>query len=399
MHLTVTGNWMSLNPPPVIFAMTWLTGGGPNFDDWSNPVFQIADTASGNSGSGANFDATYDVTLDKLPLDPTGQYRVLKIPFLDPNDPTKSLGGSGRLNFTLGSPAVMSIVQPSPPAPPAPPLPYAYAIAQPDFNPNGAGSLLPWDFVEYNCATPSSNGRPVCVIDTTNVDFFALGITIKGRQSDETSASFGLSLGTPNPVQAVRTALANLPSDYTTNATMTDASGNFLRFLSPAHTFTPSTTALASAIAAGYTYYQGTPLQFTIGASSFSATSDGSTLTFTQPDPVPFTIGTPSSLDVVAATGPLDTGAAGLSANAVLARKYVAAYLNRGVFQNPATWWTPAGFYPAGGNWNQYSQLLHSRFINGLAYGFSYDDVPSPPPPTVTTINTCTSATLVIGND
>jgi hypothetical protein len=69
IHLSVTGNQMPLNSP-AIEKRTWLTGGGAGFNDWTRPVFQIVDSATGSSATGANFASPYDVTLDELPADP-----------------------------------------------------------------------------------------------------------------------------------------------------------------------------------------------------------------------------------------------------------------------------------------------------------------------------------------
>ncbi len=383
VHMTVSANQMALDSPAIL-NVTWLTGGGTNFDDWTRPVFQIVDSLTGSSTTGASFQSTYDFTLDMLPLDPSGQYRVLNVPYLDPGNPSLSLGGSAHLTITLGSAAVMQVNSGGP---------NGYSLALPTWDPNGAGGQQPWDFIEFNCATPGQNGKPVCVINTTNVDFFFLGLSVKGRQPDGTYSSFGLDLGSPRPVQATIAALQALPAAYdgTTNST---AGSTFLRFLSPQHVFGPATTILDAGTSQAYAHYAVNPLQFSIDGVPYSATTAGGSLVFTQP--VPFSIAMPSSQDVVAATGPLDV--AGQPAAVQNGIKFVAAYLNRGVLQDTAVWYTPAQYYPAGGSWNAYSQVLHGRFIGGLAYGFSFDDVPSVPV-TASIIQTCTSASLVLSDD
>jgi hypothetical protein len=49
------------------------------------------------------------------------------------------------------------------------------------------------------------------------------------------------------------------------------------------------------------------------------------------------------------------------------------AAINRHIVENPAQWSTPGAFYvsPA----NSYSKFWHDHSLNGLAYGFAYDDV------------------------
>ena len=51
------------------------------------------------------------------------------------------------------------------------------------------------------------------------------------------------------------------------------------------------------------------------------------------------------------------------------------AALNRRVFANPADWYRPAAFYPAGQRANWYAKFWHDHSIDQLAYGFAYDDV------------------------
>ena len=157
---------------------------------------------------------------------------------------------------------------------------------------------------------------------------------------------------------------------------------------------TSSTTTLDAGTSQAYAYYLTNTLQFMVGADSCTATTIGGNLVFTTP--VSFSIATPTSLQVVAALGPLDVP--GRQAAIQDGIKFVAAYLNRGVLQNTATWHTPVQFYPAGGNWNAYSQVLHSRFIGRLAYGLSFDDVPSSPV-TASIIQNCTSASLVLNDN
>jgi hypothetical protein len=51
------------------------------------------------------------------------------------------------------------------------------------------------------------------------------------------------------------------------------------------------------------------------------------------------------------------------------------AALNRHVAQLPQSQWeTPSNFYPAAPA-NYYAKFWHDNAINGLAYGFPYDDV------------------------
>jgi hypothetical protein len=49
------------------------------------------------------------------------------------------------------------------------------------------------------------------------------------------------------------------------------------------------------------------------------------------------------------------------------------AAINRHIVENPAQWSTPSAFYATPSN--SYSKFWHDHAINGLSYGFAYDDV------------------------
>ena len=57
VHLTATANQLLLTSP-AIEQVTWLTGGGPQFDDWTIPMFQIVDSLTGSTSTGASFTST-----------------------------------------------------------------------------------------------------------------------------------------------------------------------------------------------------------------------------------------------------------------------------------------------------------------------------------------------------
>lgn len=382
VHLTFTANQMSLTSTDIL-NITWLTGGGPQFDDWRSPVMQIVDDLTGVS-RGPEFRNTFDVTLDQLPFDPSGKYRVLKIPFRDPADPkNKSLSGSGHLTITLNAPAVMQINQAG--------SGFAFALPSPD--PAGAGGDNHWDFVEFNCATPASNAKSVCFCNTTNVDFFSLGIAIKGRQSDGAMAEFGLDLSGVDPVSSLITALTGdgVPAEY--QAGLVQKTGGFLRFLAPGLSFNAGACSLNTAIEDGFANYESQLLTFSVGNKRYEACTKNGALAFTKPKP--FTIKQPTSKEVIASTGPLDTGSTS-DPDIQAAMKYIDAALNRGVFTDTASWSTPANWYPTKVEHNVYSRILHERFLGGACYAFSYDDVPGAPVTSAPAIATCTSMTLVI---
>ena len=386
VHLSFTANRMARNSPEIL-DITWLTGGGDNHDDWTRPVLHVVNSETGhtppNGGAGINFDATYDVTLDQLPKHTLKdkEYRVLKIPFLDPDDSSQSLAGSGHLTITLDAPAVMQINSGGP---------NGYSFALPSAAPEGAGSTNRWDFVELNCATPASNGKPVCFCNTTNVDFFCLGVAITGRTAAGDYATFGLDLGGKTPVADLIDDLRNLSPDYA--AGYMEQSGVFLRFLAPDMAFTSKASDLDTAIDEGFKHYETHALSFAVGDVSYSAKARNGALEFSSPSA--FSIKKPSTLEVIASTGPLDV--AGQPTEIQNAQKFIAAALNRGVFTQTGDWDRPSRWYPENVQSNQYSQTLHKHFIDGVCYGFSFDDVPGPPVTSAPAIGTCTSMSLVI---
>lgn len=394
VHVSFTANHMALDSPDIL-GITWLSGGGPNFNDWTQPQMNIVNNPTGITVPGPGgmsniayrniqFKETYDVTLDKLPVDPTSKCYILKIPYLDPNDSSKSLAGSGHLTITLNAPAVMQINTNGDGT-------YSFALPSPALD--GAGYQNRWDFVEFNCATPSVNGKPVCFCNTTNVDFFSLGQTIKGRDASGNIETFGIDLNTKDPVTTVIANLNALSADYT--AGYTTVNDTFVRFMAPDLAFTSKTTVLDSAINAGYKQYETAPLSFNVGTTAYTAKTVSDSLVFTEPEAI--TIAKPSTMDVIASTGPLDTGTT-TDANVQGAMKFMDAALNRGIFGNTANWLTPSAYYPAGGTYNEYSNCLHNAFIDKACYGFSFDDVPGDNVLSVPAIGTCTSMTLVLSD-
>jgi hypothetical protein len=394
VHISFTANKMSRTGTEIL-GISWLTGGGENHDDWTQPKMNVVNSSTGVTlyGTGdipnltiVDFNSTYDVTLDKLPVDPTTNCYILKIPFLDPEDSTKSLAGSGHLTITLNAAAVMQINSNADGT-------YAFALPSPAVN--GAGSTNHWDFVEFNCATPASNGKSVCFCNTTNVDFFSMGMTIKGRDAAGDIKTFGIDLNTKDPVTTLLTNLKALPAEYT--AGYSKPNGTYVRYMAPDLSFSSNATALDTAITDGYNHYKKNTLKFTVSGNEYEATTskDGNTLNFTKPKT--FSIGKPSTLNVISSTGPLDTGTTS-DPEIQGAMKFIDAALNRGIFTDTSKWSTPTDYYPTGVEFNQYSNCLHNAFIDKACYGFSYDDVPGDGVLSVPAIGTCTSMTLVISD-
>jgi hypothetical protein len=82
--------------------------------------------------------------------------------------------------------------------------------------------------------------------------------------------------------------------------------------------------------------------------------------------------GKPSTQNVLEASGSLASG----NSDELVVQAQIAAALNRHLLINvdPSQWSNSAAYYPAAPA-NFYAKFWHDRSIDGLAYGFAYDDV------------------------
>ncbi len=409
IHFQVQGKKLELTSP-VLHGYAWLTGGkdGENkWTDWNNPVFHIVSSAEG-SADGAIFMSTapgaggYDFTLDQLPTVTADgkQYHVLKIPFRDPDNPTThSLMGSGRIYIGLGE-KIWSQINGT-----------TEIASGPDINNPSCGANTRFDFMECNCATPEVESKKVCYINTTNVDFFSIGLAIKGRTSEGAIRLFGLDLGKSTaPVASLIGDLKKLGGDYA-GSLQEAPSGSFLRFRSPRSSFSVLSTALDTAIHSGFTKYRDTDLSFKDTDNvQFTARIDADyNINFTEPSVftlAPKSAGTlPTTLEVVKAPGG-ENGIfkTGISGHADVAVAWINAFLNRGVFEDTSLWnyasMLDKKWYPSGTPHNDYSRIIHDHFYNNSAYGLPYDEPGGlKDNPTEPKISDCTATTLAITID
>jgi hypothetical protein len=129
-------------------------------------------------------------------------------------------------------------------------------------------------------------------------------------------------------------------------------------------------------------YYTANPFTFTEPGQVFAGgvQSDGM-LHFSYQGTGDYVLAKPVAQDVWQCSGalsPPNTSGVPTSTTQVegaLGAQFCAAF-NRGVAQNTASWWTPSQYY-LNSTANQYSGYFHGAALNGLAYGFPYDDVNS----------------------
>ncbi|MEI5907703.1 beta-1,3-glucanase family protein [Bacillus spongiae] len=119
-------------------------------------------------------------------------------------------------------------------------------------------------------------------------------------------------------------------------------------------------------------YYRTNELSFTAEAGSFSGRVVGDDFVFSK-NGGPYNLyikGKPSTLEVLECSGPMDTG----TPDEKVVEAQVCAALNRGIMYDPGNWSNANAFYQ-NDTANFYAKFWHDYSIDGLAYGFAYDDV------------------------
>jgi hypothetical protein len=232
------------------------------------------------------------------------------------------------------------------------------------------------------------NGQTNFGGNTTGVDQFGLPLTARVQQ---TSSGYDRTTGIALSRDAVRArfaaatpAIAGLMDQY--------------RILAP-HS-APSFAAggaqgrsLDATIDAVWQQWATQGLHLTRLGQTFDGRVVDGRLRFTKDGVGGYSLGKPTTQDVLGCAGPLASG--GMSPVELELGAEVCAAFNRGVAANTADWYRPAAYYPAGVPANGYAALLHAVSLGGLAYGFPYDDVndqspvailPNAAPPTRLTI-------------
>lgn len=191
--------------------------------------------------------------------------------------------------------------------------------------------------------------------------------------------------GIPGNRAGLFNAITALGGDWARLLQTRSSDGLPLRVLAPVHgvangAFSP--TYLDSYISAVWTYYQTHPLTVQTSLGNFTGTVSGTSMTFTNSGgTVIGTLPRPSTSDVFGRSGgtqpqnqPNETAILAVGAR-------VCAGLNRATLSTasrvmfdtqPTT--DATKFYQQSAS-NLYSKTVHANSLNGLAYGFAYDDV------------------------
>lgn len=135
-----------------------------------------------------------------------------------------------------------------------------------------------------------------------------------------------------------------------------------------------------------WTYYASHNMAVTVGGRQFNGGVVGNQLVFTEVDtqtgavkPGNFVVGKPNTQDVFNGAGPLAFGDPDpLKGDKAAMEKAIEAQLcaafNRHVALDTSKWTVPSAWYKAAPA-NFFAKFWHDHGINGLAYGFPYDDV------------------------
>ena len=271
----------------------------------------------------------------------------------------------GRVYISIGAPLYLA----------SSPDSSGYATPDPA-NPSDPNFNTYWDFYEFAYVYGTANAVNYGG-DTTQVDQFSFPINAEVQQQ---STGFDQS----SQILTSRSALFNL---FLNNSNPDYAAlANTYRVLSPrtSSVFGASATsaAMQTYINSTWDYYTANPFTFTEPGQVFAGgvQSDGM-LHFSYQGTGDYVLAKPVAQDVWQCSGalsPPNTSGVPTTTTQVegaLGAQFCAAF-NRGVAQNTASWWTPSQYY-LNSTANQYSGYFHGAALNGLAYGFPYDDVNS----------------------
>ncbi|WP_432920735.1 beta-1,3-glucanase family protein [Microbispora sp. CA-135349] len=244
-----------------------------------------------------------------------------------------------------------------------------------DSDPN-AGILYDW--TEF---ARTSNGGTGIFINSTTVDMFSVPVTVSVTDASGSTQTQGI----PGDRTGILNAFAALGSPWSGLTTTRASDGLPLRVLAPVHAIAKGlfpATYLDSYVSAVWSYYATHALTVQTSLGTFTGTTNGTNWTFRNTSgAVIGTLTKPATSDVFACSGGMQPPNQPDQAAILAVGARVCAALNRATLSTsgramydtqPTT--DAAKFYgqPAS---NLFSKTIHANSLNGLAYGFSYDDV------------------------
>ncbi|TQS25008.1 beta-1,3-glucanase family protein [Microbispora sp. KK1-11] len=244
-----------------------------------------------------------------------------------------------------------------------------------DSDPN-AGILYDW--TEF---ARDSNGGTGIFINSTTVDMFSIPMTVSVTDSSGNTQTQGI----PGNRTGVLNAIAGLGSPWSGLTTTRASDGLPLRVLAPVHAIAKGlfpSTYLDSYVNGVWSYYATHPLTVQTSLGTFTGTTSGTNWTFRNASgAVIGTLTRPVTSDVFACSGGMQPQNQPDQAAILAVGARVCAALNRATLSTagrvmydtqPTT--DATKFYGQSAS-NLFSKTMHANSLNGLAYGFSYDDV------------------------
>jgi hypothetical protein len=246
-------------------------------------------------------------------------------------------------------------------------------------NPADPNQDVTFDFGEM-AILPRSSGNPGIWVNTTRVDQFGFPLRLRVQGANGYDQTVGESLS-ESRASLFSQFIAAMPDAF---KGLAQGAHSANRITAPAHQSFQAGKAnanyLAPYIDEMWEKYKTKDLVFTLqNLGTFTGrVQANNTLRLTGGvQNGTYTInGKPTTSMVMLGDGLLNDAVGGTNVGTQLQiQAQVCAALNRHVFDNPANWHNSAYFYPSGGLANDYAKFWHQRSINGLAYGFAYDDV------------------------
>ncbi|WP_181871131.1 beta-1,3-glucanase family protein [Sphaerisporangium album] len=354
----------------------------------SAAVAQLPFTVTNNSGRG---DATYIYVIARNSagqqgyVDASGTWRAYNFPPSTPNGPVPapdvsipgpgngasktvslppSLSG-GRVYLSMGAKlqfllTTNGLVEPAP-----------WVASDPNAN-------ILYDWTEF--ARASSGGTGI-FINSTTVDMFSIPLTVSVTDTSNRTQTQGIA----GNRTGILNAFGALGSPWSGLTTTRASDGLPLRVLAPVHAIAKGAfpgTYLDSYVNAVWSYYATHTLTVQTSLGNFTGTTSGANWAFRDGSGnVIGTLTKPTTSDVFACAGgtqppnqPNQTAILAVGARVCAAlNRATLSTAGRVMFDTQPTT-DPARFYGQSAS-NLFSKTIHDYSLNGLAYGFSYDDV------------------------
>lgn len=261
-----------------------------------------------------------------------------------------------------------------------------------------------FDFGEFNINRPRpASNYPGIFVNTTRVDIFGFPLKLRVTGLDGYDATVGETLKETRDELIARFILETPPEFHG----LAKAPYAPNRIMAPAHaTFKadgPNANYLDAYIGEIWDMYRSRDLVMKVGdwPTFRGRVGVDNVMTFTDGIDTYKIHGKPTTQEVMLGNGVLDD-ARGTTPGTEKYNKQlqlqaqICAALNRHVAEQPnERWYNAAYFYPEGSTANWFTKFWHDHSYNGLAYGFSYDDVGGHSPSIYTPAPT--SVTYTIG--